>query len=87
MIRDSLGRNDPDWLEWVDARNQLARRARNAGRTVEEQQAYELSRLRHPAERKQERRPRAAGSYFDRSEPWPVRSGYLIDDPIHDGRF
>jgi len=26
-------------------------------------------------------------SWFDRSDPYPVRSGYLIDDPIHDGRF
>ena len=30
-----------DRLEWLDARNQLARRAARAGRTVAEQTAYE----------------------------------------------
>lgn len=83
-IAARFDRFDPDWLEWVDARNQLARRARRAGRTIEEQQNYEVSQLRPPDP---ERRPRAAGSYFDRRDPWPIRSGYMIDDPINDGRF
>lgn len=26
-------------------------------------------------------------SWYDRTDPWPVRGTYLIDDPIHDGRW
>ena len=91
-IRARFDRYDRDYLDWVD----LKARADRAGRTPREQEAHEEAhayrvtdevRRQVVAEINETRARTGRHSTYERRDPWPVRGGRLIDDPIHDGRF
>ncbi len=87
-IRSRFNKYHPDVLDYLDHK----RRGAEHGRTAAEQADHEDAVADQMAA---ETRARLAAehaddlpiSYFDRSDPYPVRSGYLLDDPINEGRF
>lgn len=87
-IAARFDRYDPDHLEWLE----MKKRAIKAGRTPTEQEAHEeeVRVAKYEAVQaacRAEHVARGPHSSYDRSEPYPVRGVYLIDDPINEGRF